>query len=69
MQLSHLIDLQLIDYRDVQGMFDRVVSIEMFEAVGEQHWPAYFKVVRDRLKPGGVAALQIVTIEDRRFEE
>jgi cyclopropane-fatty-acyl-phospholipid synthase len=68
-QLSHLTDFRLIDYRDVTGSFDRVVSIEMFEAVGEEHWPAYFQVVRDRLKPGGVAALQIITVEDRRFEE
>jgi len=67
-QLSHLLDFQLIDYRDVQGSYDRIVSIEMFEAVGEEHWPAYFKTVRDRLKPGGVAALQIITIEDERFD-
>src|ERR1700759_4436391 len=58
-QLSHLLDFQLIDYRDVLGTYDRIVSIEMFEAVGEEHWPAYFKTIRDRLKPGGVAALQI----------
>jgi cyclopropane-fatty-acyl-phospholipid synthase len=68
-QLSHLADFRLIDYRDVQGSFDRIVSIEMFEAVGEEHWPSYFQVVRDRLKPGGVAALQIITVEDRRFED
>jgi cyclopropane-fatty-acyl-phospholipid synthase len=68
-QFSHLVDFQLIDYRDVSGSFDRIVSIEMFEAVGEEHWPSYFRVVRDRLKPGGVAALQIITVEDRRFEE
>jgi cyclopropane-fatty-acyl-phospholipid synthase len=67
-QLSHLIDIQLIDYRDVQGIFDRVVSIEMFEAVGEENWPAYFDVVRERLKPGGIAALQIITIDEDRFE-
>jgi len=68
-QLSHLTDFRLIDYRDIQGSFDRVVSIEMFEAVGEEHWPSYFRVVRDRLKPGGVAALQIITVEDGRFEQ
>ncbi len=67
-QLSHLTDFQFIDYRDVQGTFDRIVSIEMFEAVGEEHWPAYFDVVRERLKPGGVAALQIITIADERFD-
>jgi cyclopropane-fatty-acyl-phospholipid synthase len=67
-QLSHLVDLQLIDYRDVRGTFDRIASIEMFEAVGEEHWPTYFDVVRERLKPGGKAALQIITIEDGRFD-
>ena len=67
-QLSHLIDLKLIDYRDVQGTFDRVASIEMFEAVGEENWPAYFGVVRERLKPGGIAALQIITIHEDRFD-
>jgi cyclopropane-fatty-acyl-phospholipid synthase len=66
--LADLVDIQLIDYRDVQGHFDRIASIEMFEAVGEAHWPAYFDVVRERLKPGGVAGLQIITIEERRFQ-
>jgi cyclopropane-fatty-acyl-phospholipid synthase len=66
--LSDKIDIQLIDYRDVQGQFDRIASIEMFEAVGEEHWPTYFEVVRERLKPGGIAGLQIITIEDGRFE-
>jgi len=68
-QLSHLIDIRLIDYRDVQGTFDRIASIEMFEAVGEEHWPTYFRVVRERLAPGGAAGLQIITIDDTRFEE
>jgi cyclopropane-fatty-acyl-phospholipid synthase len=68
-QLSHLVDIQLIDYRDVQGSFDRIVSIEMFEAVGEKNWPSYFAAVRDRLKPGGSAGLQIITIDDSRFED
>ncbi|MBS0278067.1 MAG: class I SAM-dependent methyltransferase [Proteobacteria bacterium] len=67
-QLSHLTEFRLIDYRDVTGSFDRIVSIEMFEAVGEENWPDYFRVVRERLKPGGVAALQIITIEDHRFD-
>jgi cyclopropane-fatty-acyl-phospholipid synthase len=68
-QLSHLVDIQLIDYRDVRGAFDRIVSIEMFEAVGEENWPSYFAAVRDRLKPGGSAGLQIITIEDERFDD
>lgn len=66
--LSDLVELRYQDYRDVDGTFDRIVSIEMFEAVGEEHWPTYFQQVRDRLVPGGRAGLQIITIEDARFE-
>ena len=66
--LSDRVDIRLIDYRDVEGRFDRIASIEMFEAVGEAHWPTFFEVVRERLKPGGVAGLQIITIDDGRFE-
>ena len=62
-------DIRLQDYRDVEGNFDALVSIEMFEAVGEAHWPVYFKKIYQRLKPGAKAALQIITIEDRRFEQ
>ncbi|MGA9794412.1 MAG: cyclopropane-fatty-acyl-phospholipid synthase family protein [Rhizomicrobium sp.] len=65
--LSELVDIQFIDYRDVKGSFDRIASIEMFEAVGQQHWPDYFRIVRERLKPGGSAALQVITIDDARF--
>ena len=66
--LADRADIRLQDYRDVQGTFDALVSIEMFEAVGEAHWPIYFRKVYERLKPGAKAALQIITIEDRRFE-
>jgi len=55
------------DYRDTEGSFDRVVSIEMFEAVGEAYWPLFFDRLRSRLRPGGGAALQIITIDDRHF--
>ena len=67
--LADRADIQLIDYRDVQGRFDRVASIEMFEAVGQEYWPAYFDKIRDVLAPGGRAGLQIITIEDALFEE
>jgi cyclopropane-fatty-acyl-phospholipid synthase len=67
--LEDLIEIRLQDYRDVAGTFDSVASIEMFEAVGEQYWPGFFRVVRQRLKPGGVAALQTITIADDRFED
>jgi cyclopropane-fatty-acyl-phospholipid synthase len=66
--LSNLVDIRLIDYRDVEGRFDRIASIEMFEAVGEEHWPKYFEVVRERLVPGGIAGLQVITIDEARFE-
>jgi cyclopropane-fatty-acyl-phospholipid synthase len=62
------VDLRLQDYRDVQGRFDRIVSIEMIEAVGEAYWPTYFDTLRERLKPGGVAVLQAITIADEQFE-
>ncbi len=66
--LNEKADIQLVDYRDVAGRFDRVASIEMFEAVGERYWPTYFDKVRDSLKPGGQAGLQIITIRDEYFE-
>jgi cyclopropane-fatty-acyl-phospholipid synthase len=62
-------DLRLQDYRDVRGTFDRIVSIEMLEAVGEAYWPTYFEILRDRLRPSGTAVLQVITIDDARFED
>ena len=67
--LSEKADIRLVDYRDVEGRFDRVASIEMFEAVGQEYWPAYFDKIRDVLEPGGRAGLQIITIEDALFED
>lgn len=67
--LSDRVELRFQDYRDVDEQFDRVASIEMFEAVGEDYWPTYFEKIRDVLKPGGKAGLQIITITDRYFEE
>ncbi len=57
--------LLLQDYRDTEGSFDRIVSIEMIEAVGEAYWPVYFETLRRRLAPGGVAVIQAITIADR----
>ena len=65
--LTEQVDIQLIDYRDVEGRFDRVASIEMFEAVGMEYWPAYFGKIHDVLEPGGRAGLQIITIENALF--
>ena len=67
--LSGSVDLRLQDYRDVRGGFDRIVSIEMIEAVGEKYWPAYFGAIHDRLNAGGEAVLQVITIADERFED
>lgn len=67
--LSDRVEIRRLDYRDVDGQFDKVASIEMFEAVGEKYWPAYFGKIADVLKPGGRAALQIITIKDDLFEK
>jgi cyclopropane-fatty-acyl-phospholipid synthase len=65
--LAERADIRLVDYRDVAGQFDRVASIEMFEAVGEEYWPTYFSKINDVLAPGGRAGLQIITIRDELF--
>lgn len=66
--LQDRVELKLLDYRDLDGQFDHVVSIEMFEAVGESYWPGYFAMLRDRLRPGGRAVVQSITIADAKFE-
>ncbi len=66
--LADKVTFKLQDYRDETGLYDGIASIEMFEAVGEQYWPVYFDAVRDRLKPGKNATLQIITVADRRWE-
>ncbi|MBL8397259.1 MAG: class I SAM-dependent methyltransferase [Candidatus Accumulibacter sp.] len=60
-------DLRLQDYRDIREQFDHVVSIEMFEAVGERWWASYFRTVAKALKPGGQAVIQSITIDDELF--
>ena len=66
--LSELVEIKLQDYRDEVGVYDGIASIEMFEAVGEKYWPVYFSTVRDRLKPGRNATLQIITLADNRWD-
>ena len=66
-RLRGVADIRLHDYRKSQGLFDVVVSIEMFEAVGERYWPQYFAVLADRLKQGGRAIVQTITIKDELF--
>jgi len=65
--LEGLVDIRLQDYRDVRGTFDRIASIEMFEAVGERWWPVFFGQMRALLAPGGVAAMQVITLDDAGF--
>ncbi len=67
--LADKVELRLQDYRDTRGTFDRIASIEMFEAVGEEYWPAYFATLRERLVPGGQAGIQVITIADRFFAD
>jgi len=66
-RLKGAADILLEDYRKVKGAFDNIVSIEMFEAVGEQYWPQYFRAVAERLKKGGRAVIQTITIRDDLF--
>ncbi|HEY0913913.1 MAG TPA: cyclopropane-fatty-acyl-phospholipid synthase family protein [Solimonas sp.] len=62
------VHFELRDYRDIQGQYDRVVSIEMYEAVGAEYWPGYFTAIEKALKPGGRAAIQGITIDESIFE-
>ena len=66
--LSDKVEFKLQDYRDEKGVYDGIASIEMFEAVGQKYWPTYFETVRERLKPGRNATLQVITVEDKRFD-
>ncbi|NBR11364.1 MAG: class I SAM-dependent methyltransferase [Alphaproteobacteria bacterium] len=66
--LNEKVEIKLQDYRDERGLYDRIASIEMFEAVGEQFWPVYFNTLSERLKAGGKAGLQVITIQDRFFQ-
>lgn len=61
------VHLELRDYRDLDGQYDRIVSVEMFEAVGENYWGTYFRTIGDRLRQGGRAAIQVITINDAVF--
>ena len=66
--LSDQVEIRIQDYRDVDERFDAIASIEMFEAVGEEHWPIYFNALTQVLKPGGRAGLQVITIREGDFE-
>jgi cyclopropane-fatty-acyl-phospholipid synthase len=66
-RLKGAADIRLEDYRKSHGLFDMIVSIEMFEAVGEQYWPQYFRTIAERLKRGGRAVVQTILIRDELF--
>jgi cyclopropane-fatty-acyl-phospholipid synthase len=65
--LADKVTIAMRDYRDEKGIFDRIMSIEMFEAVGEGFWPGFFRQMRERLRPGGTAGLQVITIAEHLF--
>jgi cyclopropane-fatty-acyl-phospholipid synthase len=68
-RLEKKADIRLQDYRDTRGVFDMIVSIEMFEAVGRRYWPNYFDSIRKNLKRGGCAVIQTITVRDDHFED
>jgi cyclopropane-fatty-acyl-phospholipid synthase len=65
--LGKRVAINFVDYRDCVGSFDAIASIEMIEAVGEAHWPAYFRTLHDRLRPGGTAVVQAITMAPEHF--
>lgn len=66
--LENLVTVKLQDYRDVEGQFDKLVSIEMIEAVGHQYLDTYFAKLNHLLKPGGKALIQAIVIDDDRYQ-
>ena len=67
--LNDKTEVQMLDYRKLNQRFDKIVSIEMFEAVGEEYWPVYFRTLANCLKQGGKAALQVITMDHKAFLE
>jgi cyclopropane-fatty-acyl-phospholipid synthase len=67
--LAGKIDVLMCDYRDLEGQYDKLVSIEMIEAIGAQYLETYFGKVGRLLRPGGQALIQAITIEDHRYEQ
>jgi len=67
-QFGNKAQLEIKDYREIDQQYDHIVSIEMFEAVGEQYWQTYFEMLKRSLKPGGKIVLQIITMKDKYFD-
>jgi len=68
-KLTDKVDVKLLDYRNINGKYDKILSIEMFEAVGEKYWSKYFDVLKKNLKSDGSIGLQTITIEDKFFQK
>jgi cyclopropane-fatty-acyl-phospholipid synthase len=66
--LSNKVEVVMQDYREEKGIYDKIVSIEMIEAVGHQYFPNYFQLCNDALKKGGLLFLQLIAIKDERYE-
>jgi cyclopropane-fatty-acyl-phospholipid synthase len=66
--LEDRIEIQLRDYRDLEGTYDKLVSIEMIEAVGAEYYPEFFRTCDRLLKPGGRMLMQAITVPDAEFE-
>ena len=66
--LSHKINIELVDYRQLEGQYDKIVSVEMLEAVGEEYMDIYFKKCHELLKKDGILALQVITCPDSRYD-
>ena len=67
--LNEKVDIKFLDYRDVQGQYDSIASIEMIEAVGEKYLNKYFSMIKNNLKPGGTGAIQAIIIKDELFDQ
>jgi cyclopropane-fatty-acyl-phospholipid synthase len=67
--LEKNIEIRLQDYREIQGLYDKIVSIEMLEAVGHRYFGSFFQCCDRLLKPGGLFVVQVITIPDQRYED
>jgi cyclopropane-fatty-acyl-phospholipid synthase len=66
--LEDLVEIRIVDYREVEGRYDRIVSIEMLEAVGHRYLGTYFAIIDRLLAPDGLAAVQVITIPEQRYD-
>ena len=62
------VSIKFLDYRKIKKKYDKIVSIEMFEAVGKKNWDTFFKVINSSLKKNGAAVLQIITINEKLYD-